>query len=371
MRRQLFNKPNLEEKDYIEGSFLPYESPLSLVGFAADRTNNPFEVELASEFSYVDAQAPHDMYEEKRERLPFTSPEVCPVIAYKRAEPRVRKITGFGQVPQYVIYSLTNLVDLLGQLEKPKKGVKKKQLRYLVTTDFQLYFAFEGEPNEYIPPHDVMTGKQKVAAQCYAAGNIFLKKDDAGFYLYKINHESGDFLSHYDSLKWVLASLLAHENVLPPGFVRSTIGLAELEKTRKTQHVWTVLISLLKQELKPHIDLMSTKPPTQKNRTAAEIVGSSMPREDIISASLMKNQRAMGFFKNSPSTPPRTVTTSPLQPAGPPKRTKFENSPGQDFYNEASSSTLDAFWNDLSTPEFPTRPQSLDSLSYVEAPSPL
>ncbi|MDR3503473.1 MAG: hypothetical protein P4L79_12925 [Legionella sp.] len=111
---------------------------------------------------------------------------------------------------EYFIHSLATLGELLAE---KKLGGEVPDLRYLVDTNGQAWFARETRDNAPIaPPHYRMTGSPRNAAYCKTAGNLFFSEDYST--LIKVNHKSGDFRPSFASIKWILAILVANEDRL-------------------------------------------------------------------------------------------------------------------------------------------------------------
>lgn len=112
------------------------------------------------------------------------------------------------------IYPLSELPALIEVLRAKVDPKLKLKIRYMVDTAGKLWLAEEGGASSLIPAHYQMTGASAKEASCIAAGNITFSED------YKtidvINHKSGDFVPAFDSLKWLLAILVANTDVLAP-----------------------------------------------------------------------------------------------------------------------------------------------------------
>jgi hypothetical protein len=114
----------------------------------------------------------------------------------------------------FSIYPLSELPALIEVLRAKVDPELKLKIRYMVDTAGKLWLAEEGGASSRIPAHYQMTGASAKEASCIAAGNITFSPD------YKtidvINHKSGDFVPAFDSLKWLLAILVANADVLAP-----------------------------------------------------------------------------------------------------------------------------------------------------------
>lgn len=110
----------------------------------------------------------------------------------------------------YKIYPVCKLNELVADVREDAHPLR--EFRYLVDADQRLWFAREGGPNGIIPEHYKMTGEPSSTAKCLAAGNITFS-DDYKF-IVSVNHKSGDFRPQFDSIKWVLAILVASEPCL-------------------------------------------------------------------------------------------------------------------------------------------------------------
>lgn len=118
-----------------------------------------------------------------------------------------------GTFTLYTTETLKVLTELAWNEQKTleKKYPNKKEkmtitLRYILTPGDKLFFAREGRPNSFIPPHFAMTGKGQHEALCITAGNI---KIDATGNVTFISNKSGDFQPAPESLQYGLAALLA------------------------------------------------------------------------------------------------------------------------------------------------------------------
>ncbi|MBX9704272.1 MAG: hypothetical protein K2X39_08990 [Silvanigrellaceae bacterium] len=198
-------------------------------------------------------------------QLKFKPETLCETIYYNRANERCGVHS--NRESSFTVYSLPNLLALLNLLKEADKGSCKfstNKIRYLVTTDKQLFFALEGTPNAIVPAHYQMSSETIENAKCLAAGNIYLTQDN-GFKIKKINHKSGDFTPCFDSIKWVLALLLANESLLQ-NFIPETIEIEELDVNGGQAGSYFVTKQNLAELLTPHIQLVSTIPPCTNNR---------------------------------------------------------------------------------------------------------
>ncbi|KTD20690.1 hypothetical protein [Legionella londiniensis] len=128
----------------------------------------------------------------------------------------------------FIIYPLCKLDSLLLVL---KENLSKKQsnlsedawrdddleessykIRYLVDENYRVWFAEEGAAGKKIPAHYQMTGESVSSARCIAAGNITFDKNFGQ--ITAVNHKSGDFRPEFSSIKWLLAILLAGQDLL-------------------------------------------------------------------------------------------------------------------------------------------------------------
>lgn len=111
----------------------------------------------------------------------------------------------------FSIHSLATLGELLAE---KKKGNEIPDLRYLVDINGKAWFARETHTSAPpAPAHYKMTGSPRNAAYCKTAGNLFFSYDYST--LLKLNNKSGDFRPSFNSLKWILAILVANEDKLP------------------------------------------------------------------------------------------------------------------------------------------------------------
>jgi hypothetical protein len=111
----------------------------------------------------------------------------------------------------YSIHSLTTLGELLAE---KKQGNEIADLRYLVDVNGEAWFARETHSDApTAPAHYKMTGSPRNAAYCRTAGNLFFSDDYST--LIKLNNKSGDFRPSLNSIKWILAILVANEDLLP------------------------------------------------------------------------------------------------------------------------------------------------------------
>ena len=129
----------------------------------------------------------------------------------------------------YTIYPLFLLDELIRKVRARKTPIDA--IRYLVDTNKQLWFAEEGCASAIIPAHYQMTGNPASSARCIAAGNIIFSADYKN--IIAINHKSGDFRPGFDSIRWPLAILIAHERVLASFSMKinSTLVLEQLTST--------------------------------------------------------------------------------------------------------------------------------------------
>lgn len=120
----------------------------------------------------------------------------------------------------FILYPLSQLEQLLNDAREAKYQKKLKLLdpldpnaceelrkeinntpvclRYVVDSEFKLWFSREGRPSKNVPGHGQM------ASGCYAAGNVTCNNED---HIIKINHKSGDFHPGFSSLLWVFLIL--------------------------------------------------------------------------------------------------------------------------------------------------------------------
>ncbi|MBX9704344.1 MAG: hypothetical protein K2X39_09355 [Silvanigrellaceae bacterium] len=206
----------------------------------------------------------------KKSSLVFDNETIVHPIKYNRLEEGRR-----GKLPadsrRYVIYPLANLNDLLNQLkiDKSSQGINSystKKIRYLVTTNYQLMFALEGFPNDKVPHHYHMCGEEKNNAYCLGAGTIFLERNLDQFQITIINHQSGDFSPPVDSLKWVLALLLANESLLPgENFFPDTLKLIEMNAKGSYENDYLTDKVTLTKSLSRHIELVKEIIPISDN----------------------------------------------------------------------------------------------------------
>lgn len=242
----------------------------------------------------------------KSSRPPFKPVEIGPAIPYQRAKERTaeQKFTK-NRTTQHVAYSLPNLPDLLKLLPAShgikSHGIKSKKLRYAMNLDNQIFFAFEGVANTIIPPHYKLVSDDKETALCRSAGNLYLKRREEGsYYVSKINHKSGDFAPPFDSMKWSLATLLAHEERLPPQFMPETLEIEMLDQNGGFLASWYVTKKTLQTELATHIKAVKSIAPSPMNKSDCEKNKMSAPP-----SAQGINRTLLSFLEASPSlTPP-------------------------------------------------------------------
>ncbi|WED44497.1 hypothetical protein [Legionella cardiaca] len=112
-----------------------------------------------------------------------------------------------------------------------RKGVKV--LRFLLRTDGELVFAFEGFPSGPVPAHWQMTEVNTPwEAKCITAGNAFFDENNV---LQRINHKSGDFRPPFDSLQFVFPKLV--KDKLP---LANTLVIQELDNAGATKNKYKV-----------------------------------------------------------------------------------------------------------------------------------
>lgn len=143
----------------------------------------------------------------------------------------------------YKIFPLNHLGDLINIIGEHNS--RKSKMRYVVDTDYRIWFALEGSPNKHIPGHGQMINKVKTQAKCITAGNIFIKEGK----LELINNKTGDFLAHFNSVTWALAILLKHENELPSEFLPQTIHI----QNTKPEQRYAITKEELKNYLQPYV----------------------------------------------------------------------------------------------------------------------
>jgi hypothetical protein len=105
----------------------------------------------------------------------------------------------------FKIYPISELHKLIEVVRK--KSAPLLKIRYLVDMNNQLWFAEEGGAGRTIPAHYQMGDTE----WCITAGNIKFSKDYKQIEL--INHKSS-FKPSLDSIKWVVAILIANEELL-------------------------------------------------------------------------------------------------------------------------------------------------------------
>ena len=130
------------------------------------------------------------------------------------------------------IYPIDFLNVLLEKIKK-NSGVddNRHTIRFLVDIYGRLWFAEEGGPGKIIPAHYQITGEPANSARCITAGNITFSANHKE--IIAINHKSGDFKPPFDTLKWVLAILVANEHRLEAAFVSlaATINIQKLSSS--------------------------------------------------------------------------------------------------------------------------------------------
>lgn len=113
----------------------------------------------------------------------------------------------------YKIHSLATVYSLL---EEKALNSEKTDLRFLVDSTGQAWFARETHNDFPAPAHYQMTGSPQSQAYCRTSGNLFFSSDYK--FLNRVNNKSGDFRPSFDSLKWFLAILILNEDSLPFAF---------------------------------------------------------------------------------------------------------------------------------------------------------
>lgn len=144
----------------------------------------------------------------------------------------------------YPIYSISELGELLFLLRS--KSSTACAVRYLVDTSFHLWFAKEGIASAKTPAHYQMTGEPASSARCIAAGNLYFSPDYRE--IIGMNHKSGDFRPHFDSIKWLLAILIAHDDMLSSSSIEVSAALNIEKLTSSGGHEATY--TLEKEELR-------------------------------------------------------------------------------------------------------------------------
>jgi|GEM_PF-4395407 len=107
----------------------------------------------------------------------------------------------------YQFYPICKLDELINRMPQVTPGTTK--LRYIVDLDFQIWFAFEGDPSTDIPGH----GKMVDNAHCITAGDIELNR--ALDTLIGVNNKSSNFTPHVDSTKWFFAVVMVNYEQFP------------------------------------------------------------------------------------------------------------------------------------------------------------
>ena len=105
----------------------------------------------------------------------------------------------------FKVYPISQLHTLIQTVQTKASPIRK--IRYLVDMSDQLWFAEEGGACRTIPAHYQMGDTQ----WCVAAGNIKFSEDYQQIEL--INHKSS-YKPTLDSIKWVIAILIANEALL-------------------------------------------------------------------------------------------------------------------------------------------------------------
>jgi len=122
-------------------------------------------------------------------------------------------------------------------------------LRYVVTSDYQMLLAPEGRPSKSIPQHLEMPN----GATCIAAGNIFISTTEPRQIL-GINHQSGDFQPGAGSLLWPLTILSQNPEILT-----STLSVYISQVNEHGVFTELPALELNSAELKKMIDKLWTK----------------------------------------------------------------------------------------------------------------
>ena len=135
----------------------------------------------------------------------------------------------------YTIHTLKTVHQLL------QEGHRK--LRFLQMPNYEVRFGLEGYAGPHIPPHYLMVSDKATqsSAQCITDGDI--KFNEQGE-ITSINHKSSDFLPLFDSLKWVLASLIANNVAFSEEFI-----IRELDSSGGFKANHQVNLQTLKEEL--------------------------------------------------------------------------------------------------------------------------
>ncbi|MCL9683624.1 hypothetical protein [Legionella maioricensis] len=170
----------------------------------------------------------------KYQSIPFSS-EINP---FKRfSSNNFKKIMGNENYPVYSLVTVSSL------LEEKELNREKTDLRFLVDTNGQAWFARETHNDFPAPAHYQMTGLPQSQANCRTAGNLFFSSDYK--VLKRVNNKSGDFRPSFDSLKWFITILVLNESSLP--FVLPEILLAdEFSSSGRLERTWKLNISELR-----------------------------------------------------------------------------------------------------------------------------
>jgi len=130
------------------------------------------------------------------------------------------------------IYPIAFLSSLIEKIKTNSgKDNNTHTIRFLVDIYGRLWFGEEGGPSRSVPAHYQMTGDPANNARCITAGNITFSDDHREIIF--INNKSGDFRPPFDTLKWVLAILIANEDRLAAASVRlaDTINIQKLSSS--------------------------------------------------------------------------------------------------------------------------------------------
>lgn len=148
----------------------------------------------------------------------------------------------------FKIYSLSNIQNLIQkEQESNKKPSKKIKLRFILTKNFELYFAEEGAASTKIPSHGNMTGCLPDQAIALSAGNIgFNEKGEMNFF----SNKSGDFRPSWDSGQLSLA-ILFHSKIA----MATEITLEKFSFNGRPDPKFTVNSFELREEIEDKIPL--------------------------------------------------------------------------------------------------------------------
>ncbi|MBA2649180.1 MAG: hypothetical protein H0U75_06185 [Legionella sp.] len=355
MKKRLLNNSAVRFKVTTNQGAFP-ESPLKKLSNSPMNLEKPeFDIEdLKPTFDEADLRpgfvSGRDV---KKVRPPFSSIQICVQTSFQRSTEKLSASTvSKNRKSEHVIYSLCNLNQLLQLLPTSHPSVSKSSLRYVVTLDKQIYFAFEGRPSAFIPEHYKMVSENKSLARCLAAGNIILEREKRGQYCLKIiNNKSGDFTPRLDTMKWILSGLLAYQAFLPHQFLPPDIIIEERDISGGVKQLWNEATTSLVTELQDHIELFKKITPSDENKYGNDhSMATKLPHlsQMPIQNSTMSAVSSSGLFSRSASS---------------------TEEKGQNFFNEnASNAAEELFLASYEQSSFESPVKSLRFNSFTPSP---